>query len=1495
MPIQAASDKPDTQVRIDHATDEFIGAHLPEWLRQAAPDQINRVRDCFAAHRQAHDRLEQAMAGLVPLDRFAEQEFAKALADLLPGDTRVNELEWLEVRRRFNVSPGIGLPTDEVNLVRQPGLLRLMQNFHAGATYYEGTGLVRKGSDVVFSGNVDRLVERCRELDLGQRYQAMLERFFSAGKQDLLAQDKRAGLSLCAELATLKGELDVEANQAIQAITDVSRATPTQPLVGYPGLFKMLGSTIADALVIQLRDEQGLDRGVVLYLPSDTHQALHRHASWKAMSLALAEKLKIHEYRGRFSQLVSLEERAGFLGLLGDRLQDPEVDLELDGATVHGDIFALMAARQIQGAKQDAALLLVTTANADKAAAQARLERWQSLGLGLVNLAGLFVPAIGALLLGHLAVQVLSETCQGVAHWHRGHQHEALEHLLGVAETLAVTAAVAGGITLVARGFARSAFVDALEPVVTEDDRRLLWHADLTAFRSDPAQATLQPDGRFSDGQRHWLRIDGQFYQIHQPRSDEPWRLRHPQGNGAHEPLVEFNGERSWRLRSQRPLEWDDSARMLDTLWPQDPPLESARVEQILRSARMDHFELRGLLVEHRPVPFNLKATLEHFAADERIDRLYRDLAAGLEVGDEDVIGWCRQQPELAALQGEPLRVALLDQMSWVRPRLFQYLTRSQPGADPLLALVRRDFPGLPDAYAETVLENATAAERLTARNEARLPLTWSIRARSLLQLARYNRALEGLYLSNAYSDEAGELVIALLRRLPRWPRHINLELRQGSESGRLLTILDPQGVEDGRTVMVYKPDGFRLYDHLGRELEQDVEAPGTIFQALVALLTPQEQVALGCDIKEPAGSLRQLLIGVLPGEADDVLRLLGWRLEQQRWFNPGQRLPDGRVGYPLSGRGSGRRLARQILRERVRHLYWGFSDQQVNDYLEILLRAPGSAFDILLDQEQNYFRLDRTLTQWVRSERHLARRSLRYRVATELRRSWRLQGPTVFGEDGQVEGMLLDLSDCPVNNLPLLPPDSDFSHVTHLVLSGSNLEQVPEAFLRCFTGLRDLDLTGNRLQDVPFGLIHVRNLRVLRLADNLIRVSRDGADVLAALLEMQHLDLGFNPLVTLSLPFTSRTRLRVVLLNQCLLREWPTGLEPCTELERVDLRHNQISSVPATLFQMPWVYRGIFTLDGNPLSSRSMQRLAAPDPEAELPDWSQVADVTATRALWTDTLPDAQRLQRTALWERLSALPNSEGFFALLGELGNSADYQRARETLQAQVWQMLETLDANAQIREDLFERANEPRTCADCVADRFSQLRIQVMVFEAQRAQGPQRERELLALGRRLFRLDRLEQFARADIAERVRAGRGVDEIEVSLAYRIRLTQQLELPGQPANMLFEQIAQVSEAQLQNALATVRAAENSPELARNLSQRDFWRRYVEERYTATFNAIRAEFAERGSQLDELADSLTSEQYQERWQLLVRERDVTLDALFQQITEEALMRDDPA
>lgn len=1473
-----------TSTTLANLTDQFVAAHLPDWLEHASPAQINTLRDCYAAHRVSHGKLTKALQVLPSPQAFAQQAFS-GLLTAEAAALGLENLEWLEVRRRLKVPQGIGLPEEEITYVRSPALLRLMQNFPAGDPFYEGSGLVAKGKNVLLAGAGNDFARRCRSLDAGQHYQALLSKVATGEARKALAEHKRTGFNLALELAVIKGAIDGAVQAALRSMASGARAQLSTS--AYPGLLNILDCVAFDALLIQLRDPEGEDAGVVLYMPADIEHPLRYFTTLGQLDEALVVELASPAARRRFGERVALSERVAFVNKLGKRLTDNNPDLQLEGQTVEGDAFSALAEAHVARLRADAGTLLVTTAEADSSEASNRLARWEGIGMGALGVAGLFVPGLGQLLLAQLAYQLTRQTCEGVVDWAQGHQHEAAEHLLGVAEIVAVTAATGAGVGLVARGFARTAFVDQLEPVDVAGDTRL-WAHDLSHYEADPEQAVLQDDGLYTQGTKRYLRIESRFYQVHKPDPHAPWRLKHPLRADAFEPELVSNGERCWRLRLERPLEWDDSGAMLDRLWPSDPPLQAPQVQRILQVSGVDRDELRGLLVENRPVPANLRDTLRRFEADARLTRFFAGLQqTPAQFTDAAILEGCKLHPDMQGLTDSQMGTALLEDPSLWRGRLLDHLAAPVQLDDQVLTLLKRDFPGLPDAYAQATLHDLAPTELDIVKVEQRLPLALATKARSLLQLARVNRAVEGLYLQGAYNDGTGELVFALLRKLPKWPARLNLELRKGTESGRLLAQLDPQGPAASRIVLVNRAGGFRLYDAQGLELDIDVEEPGSIFDALLALLDSTERTALGLAADDAALQLRDQLAAGLPEPRQKLFNLLGWRNEAP-WCNPGSRLPDGRVGYVLGGRAASREYSVRTLHDRIRALYPAFSEDQVESFFRRLMQATASPFDRLIDHERNYALLDEALNRWGANTTDRALRNQQQHFANQLRRAWRLEGEVEVSHGGNQGTMRVNLSGWRIVLLPSLPAAVDMSHVGELVLAGMGLEEVPANFLRCFHRVRTLVLTNNRLTALPSGLSHLRELRSLRLMANRIRMNAQNQAVLSSLSHLQELDISFNPLRSLNLRFEQLPQLRTLRLGRCQLRSIPEAIEHCGFLQMADLSDNQIETIPASLLRMPWAFRTRFNLLRNPMSFAERERFYGLDGHGETATLAQASDDVLAR--WVTEQPADRRQARTALWQRLQQEEGSSGLYELLQALTQGSDYNRERAYISDQVWNLLSAIDQDATLRQQIFDSAGETLGCVDSSAERFSRLQIQALAYAAgQRSSAADAGEELLNLGRRLFRLEALDRFAYRAVEQR-RATQGmVDDLEIVLGYRIHLAEALDLPCQPRTMTFNSLADITAQRQQEALQAVLAAQTPEAVAQSVSRQRFWTDHLRAQHPALFAAVAADFDARGEALDALAERLTTEEYVSRWDALKTERDSVEHELCLYLSREAL------
>ncbi|WP_313740108.1 NEL-type E3 ubiquitin ligase domain-containing protein [Pseudomonas sp.] len=1474
-------------------TDQFIGTLLKPWLVDATPAQINSLRDRFQAYRISHERVRRATVELISLHDFAKHRFNHHLSGFLPQGMTVEQLEWLVVKPSI---PSISLPgwtSLQPVYRREPALLRLMQNFPAATSYYAGTGLVVRGDFDLVAPDTDALIAQCRLVDVGAAYQQLLDDVFTEQTCALLAEDKRAGCLLTTEVALLKGQLSASAHAALQTLLSPTAPACNECLRASVVRVSMLGRLLTDALAFELRDAEGQWQGVVLYMPSDPSQALRTFVDWAAVSADLLEDLRAHTDHQTFARLIGLEQRPAFLKQLGQRLKDETPDLEVQAKAIEGDPFTVLVTSQVEGLKADAKQLLVPSALADATAARERREQWESAGLALAGLAGFFIPAVGAVLLGQMVVQVLSEAFEGVQDWSHGHQHEALEHFFGVAETVAVTAAVAGGATVVARGFARSALVDGLQPVTLNNGDRRLWSADLNAYEVPAPQASLRSDGLYGEGERRWMRQGEAWYEVHRPDVEGPWRLRHPQRPQAYGPVVQHNGQRGWRLFFMRPLEWHDDMHLLNTLWPHDPPLNAGQVRQVLRIAGVDGNELRGLLVENRPLPVNLREALRRFETRLRIDRFFTGLTQAHPVVDEQIQAWCLSQPGIDGLQGDLMRETLLAQETSLRRPMFEYLSQVRLPDETLMRLVQRDFPSLTDVYAAEVVRDASKVERDLAWAERRVPLTLARRARSLRQHARLGRAIEGVYFDEAYNDDTADLAVALLRRLPHWPAELNVEVREGSVWGRRISILNPQSDPEALRILVRADNHFTLYDSQERALELEIDDPQGLFEALTALLSTEQAQRIGLDVGSRAADLRDRLLQQLPDTLNRRLQLLGWRAEAP-WFNPGQRLPDGRVGYELSGRGSAMR-SHQVLRDRIRALYPGLNEEDVERYLEIILGSNQSPFEALLEQEESWQRLDRALGRWAGEVPVTNGYSRRQQLALRLRNCWRLVGARTPSRGGPPFEMRLDLSGIPVMHLPELPDMVEFDHVSVLVLRNMRLRTVPTSFLRAFGSLRRLNLGSNELNGIPPGVAYLTRLQRLNLDHNRIRLSAQGESFISNLPDLRSVNLSYNPLGAFPLRFNLMHRLSWISLRHCQLSEWPVGLDLCGLLEAADLRNNHLSTVPDAVLQMPLAYRRALMVEDNPLSSEQVRALTSLDAhpdihvvEPPLPDMGLTPD--AARAEWLNRVESARRAEQADRWDRLSALPGSSGLIDLFAQLPRTSDFTRAPAHLAEQVWSMISSLDGDPELREAIFSRANEATTCADSVAERFSDLQVQVLESRANADVNEQgHATRLIALGRRLWRLAQVEAFARQDMQNRIAQDRGVDEVEISLYYRVHLAEALELPFQPTSMLYVRIANVSPEDLQRALRYVREGETHQAVAESLVQRTFWQRYLSAHHEQAFAQVQDEFDTEGSMLDEEMDSLSSEEYRHRWDELSVRRESALQALRLRLTLDLL------
>jgi hypothetical protein len=407
-----------------------------------------------------------------------------------------------------------------------------------------------------------------------------------------------------------------------------------------------------------------------------------------------------------------------------------------------------------------------------------------------------------------------------------------------------------------------------------------------------------------------------------------------------------------------------------------------------------------------------------------------------------------------------------------------------------------------------------------------------------------------------------------------------------------------------------------------------------------------------------------------------------------------------------------------------------------------------------------------------------------------------------------------LCLDTYPRPDLSALPPG-----LRVLKMRQAGMSRLP----RLPAGLTTLDVAGNsltRLADLPLGLetlIVSRNpLRNLpdRLPAGLNALEADTADLtsLPALPEsLERLSVRDNFLTTLPpLP----ALLRYLDASQNRLTEIPENLPPA--LARVNLTDNMLSRVPAATANLAGC---VIYLEGNPIAPQdlprippgvpgprfhiSMQANAPASPSVQRPQ-RILSTLTAAANAWL--LQDApQAAQR---WQALDNPAEAREFVKFLNRLLNPRSTQDTvfkTEAFRADVVALLTELSLPERdaVRANVFALCTDATAaCDDRVLWTLGQLKALLQNDDVRLGRYDDRVGDVIQLGRQMFSLEILAQIAR----EKVRTLTHIDEVEVYLAYAVKLRQALGLTSVAPDMLFFRVSGVTQADVDDALRTVR-----------------------------------------------------------------------------------------
>ncbi|WP_224771034.1 NEL-type E3 ubiquitin ligase domain-containing protein [Pseudomonas sp. FEN] len=816
---------------------------------------------------------------------------------------------------------------------------------------------------------------------------------------------------------------------------------------------------------------------------------------------------------------------------------------------------------------------------------------------------------------------------------------------------------------------------------------------------------------------------------------------------------------------------------------------------------------------------------------------------------------------------------------------------------------LRRRFPDLPDGVLREILGQANDVLRGRLSLSDRLPLQLIEEANEGVREIRINHALDGGFLESPGSLENARLQLPMLKTIEGWPLDLRLEIRQDRFDGHLLIEMGDEDLPR-RRVLLRTAQGYQAFDGSGLSLGPRGKGRFALSAALLGGLRLSEREAMGIELGEAELLHQQLMSKILARPRVELEETLGLPARK-----PGHRSPawrDKAAPGCLRIKRGGVHGSRRGLR-RVTRLYPDLCEPEARNFFFSLGDDPLQVRNQLDALEGELQQLRLALFNWQGDEVRIHRSHAwmggvaesREQATQIIERCWRRQTPRTYDENGVVIGRSLSLAGLRVDDLPRLPFGINFDHVTELSLKYMGLDRIPEDFLEHFSNLRKLELNNNQLDRLPSAIADMRQLRELHAQDNRIVLTPGSVNVLSSLHNLEVLNLNGNFDVGL-LDVGQMPHLRRLLLRGAGIDSLPAGLLTRVRLYEADLRDNQIRSVSDALYAAPSPINRRIILRNNPFTVDDQNQLAAyrvssgitfgiPETELELDEFSArqrwLADIEAGER--RDSLRD--------LWHDLRREAGSEEFFALLGRLGGSADYLKIRADLTRRVWEVLGEAAEDTTLRGELFDLAADPMTCVDSAARNFSHLEVRMLLARARNlATRTNEPTELLKLARGLFRLERIDDIARAHVkalqdSPEVSSSSAVDEVEVNLAYRVGLGRSLYLPGQPKEMFFRSIANVTEKQILEARTRVREAEDTPAMRSFIASRDFWIDYLKKKYPRNFARFNKPFHEQEEQLLTNSPEMLSDRYARRLSVLMENRIAEEQTFLETLTQNEL------
>ncbi|WP_024143994.1 NEL-type E3 ubiquitin ligase domain-containing protein [Salmonella enterica] len=388
----------------------------------------------------------------------------------------------------------------------------------------------------------------------------------------------------------------------------------------------------------------------------------------------------------------------------------------------------------------------------------------------------------------------------------------------------------------------------------------------------------------------------------------------------------------------------------------------------------------------------------------------------------------------------------------------------------------------------------------------------------------------------------------------------------------------------------------------------------------------------------------------------------------------------------------------------------------------------------------------------------------------------------------------VLTVEDNQLISLPPLPAGLEL-----LTVSGNQLTSLPPLP----AGLQRLLVAGNQLTSLP---PLPAGLQVLSVSNNQLT----SLPLLPAGLELLTVDR--NPQLVRLPPLPEGLQTLSVDDNPQLTRlpALPSGIQ------LLFARNNQLTRLPESITGL--ASNATVNVEGNPLSERTLQALlditsapgySGPTIHFNMAGPSAPREARALHLAAADWLMPAREREPAPAdrWHMFGQEDNAAAFSLFLDRLSETENFIRDAG-FKEQISSWLVQLAEDDALRAKTFAMATEATaSCQDRVTLALHQMKNVQLVHDAEKGEYDNNLVVLVATGREMFRLEKLEQIAR----EKAGTLALVDEIEVWLAYQNKLKKSLGLTSVTAEMRFFGVSGVTVSDLQAAELQVKAAEKS------------------------------------------------------------------------------------